>query len=78
MKLQDALKKILWQFGVLVLQEKRLMSILADFQAFDEYPALKQVMKVLSDDGYAKELCSLAVCEDWKNFQICAKDVKKV
>jgi len=76
MKPQDALKKIFWQFGVVVLQEKRLMAILADFKAFDEYPALKQVFKGISDGGYAKEICSLIISGDTKKLQSYAGDVK--
>lgn len=76
MKLQDALKKIFWQFGVVVLQEKRLMAILADFKAFDEYPSLKQVFKGISDGGYAKEICSLIISGDTKKLQSYAGDVK--
>ena len=32
MKLHEALKKVFWQFGIAVLQEKRLIFILADFK----------------------------------------------
>lgn len=76
MKLQEALKKIFWQFGVVVLQEKRLMALLADFKAFDDYPAVKQVMKAIFDDGYSKELCRLILNEDRENFLLYAADVK--
>ncbi len=39
MKLEEALRKIIRQFGVSVLQEKRLMFILSDFRAFNDHPA---------------------------------------
>ena len=41
MKLNESLRKIIRQFGTNVLSEKRLLFILSDFRAFEEYPALK-------------------------------------
>lgn len=78
MKLQDALKKNFWQFGVVVLQEKRLMALLSDFNAFDEYPAMRQVMEAVSDDGYANELYELILNGNRENFSRHAADVKKL
>ena len=46
MKLEEALRKIIRQFGVSVLQEKRLMFILSDFRAFNDHPAVN-----LDDDS---------------------------
>ena len=43
MKLHESLRKIVRQFGINVLQEKRLMSLLADYRSFDDYPAMKDV-----------------------------------
>lgn len=45
MKLHDALRKISGQYGTQVLQEKRLMAMLADFRASDDFPAVKRVME---------------------------------
>lgn len=59
MKLQDALKKIIREFGMSVLREKRLVFLLSDYKAFDDYPAVKQIMKSIAYDGYGKELCRL-------------------
>ena len=61
MKLQDALKKIIREFGMSVLREKRLLFILSDYKAFDDYPAVKQIMKSIAEDGYGKELCRLGM-----------------
>ena len=60
MKFHEALRKAVRQFGINVLQEHRLMSVLADYKAFDDYPAVKDVMKAVCSDGYGKELCRLA------------------
>ena len=61
MKLQDALKKIIREFGMRVLREKRLVFLLSDYKAFDDYPAVKQIMKSIAEDGYGKELCRLGM-----------------
>jgi len=61
MKLQDALKKIIREFGMSVLREKRLVFLLSDYKAFDHYPAVKQIMKSIAEDGYGKELCRLGM-----------------
>lgn len=61
MKLQDALKKIIREFGMSVLREKRLVFLLSDYKAFDDYPAVKQIMKSIAEDGYGKELCRLGM-----------------
>ena len=56
MKLHDAMKELLGQFGSTLLQEERLLPLLADYRAFDDYPAMKLVMKTLSEHGYLREL----------------------
>lgn len=61
MKLQDALKKIIREFGMSVLREKCLVFLLSDYKAFDDYPAVKQIMKSIAEDGYGKELCRLGM-----------------
>ena len=61
MKLQDALKRIFREFGMNVLKEKRFVFLLSDYKAFDDYPAVKQIIKAISDDGYRKELCRLGM-----------------
>lgn len=61
MKLQDALKKIIREFGMSVLREKRLVFLLSDYKAFDDYPSVKQIMKSIAEDGYGKELCRLGM-----------------
>lgn len=60
MKLQEALRKVIRQFGGSVMQEKRLMSFLADYKAFDDYPAVKEVMKAIATGDYGKRLCLAA------------------
>jgi len=77
MKLHDALRKISGQYGTAVLQEKRLMAMLADFRAFDDFPAVKRVMKSMADDGDLKQICSLAQGGDMNKARDFAEDVKK-
>ena len=78
MKLQDALKKIIKEFGMSVLKEKRLVSILADYKVFDDYPAAKQVMKSIVEDGYGKELCRLGMDGSSEECLGYAERLKKI
>ena len=57
MKLHDAMKELLRQFGSTLLQESRLFSMLADYRSFNDYPAMRQVMKELVSHRYLRELC---------------------
>ena len=77
MKLHESLRKIIRQFGINVLQEKRLMSLLADYKSFDDYPAMKDVMKAVADEGHGKELCRLAMDGSDSDFRSYADDVRK-
>ena len=76
MKLQDALKRIFREFGMNVLKEKRFVFLLSDYKAFDDYPAVKQIIKAIVDDGYGKELCCLGMDgsgEDCLNYAVRLK-----
>ena len=76
MKLHESLRKIVRQFGVSVLSEKRLLSILADFRAFDDYPAVKQVMKALVSESGWKEFGKSCIDEDNAGCLACAGALK--
>lgn len=60
MKLEEALRKAVREFGISVLREKRLLYILSDLRAFDEYPAMRRVFEALVSGGFAKEISGLA------------------
>lgn len=45
MKLHDALRKAVREYGVRLISEKRLLYILSDFRAFEECPAARQVLE---------------------------------
>ena len=60
MKLQEALRKVIRKFGIDFIQDKRLMSYLADYKAFDDYPAVMDVVKAVAAGKVGKELCRLA------------------
>ena len=55
-KLHDALWKIIREHGTSVLGEKRLVFLLMDFRAFDEYPAMRRVMLAAAQNGSLQEL----------------------
>jgi len=59
MKLEEALRKAVREFGISVLREKRLLYILSDLRAFDEYPAMRRVFEALVSGGFAKEISGL-------------------
>ncbi|MEE3391835.1 MAG: tetratricopeptide repeat protein [Candidatus Cryptobacteroides sp.] len=56
MKLQDALRKVIKLAGMGVIQDKRLLSFLSDYRAFEEFPAVRPVMSAIAEEGYGKEL----------------------
>ena len=77
MKLQEALRKVIRQFGGSVIQEKRLMSFLADYKAFDDYPAVKEVMRAIATGDWGKELCRLATDASDADYLRYAESLKE-
>ena len=55
MKLYDALRQLLGEYGKSVISEKRLTGLLSDLGAFDT-PEVRKVMEAFSADGYGREL----------------------
>ena len=71
MKLHEALRKILKQFGTSVMQDgKRLMSMMADFHAFEDYPAMKKVMGAVFTGRYGKELFTRAADDESGDYML--------
>ena len=60
MKLQDALKRIFREFGMNVLKEKRFVFLLSDYKAFDDYPAVKQIIKAIVMTGTVRSSAASA------------------
>lgn len=56
MKLQDAIKTLVKQFGDSVVSEVRLANLLADYNAYEDYPAMQQVFRESIKTGYGKKL----------------------
>ena len=77
MKLQEALRKVIRQFGVSVIQEKRLMSFLADYKAFEDYPAVREVMKAIATGECGKDLCRYATEESDDEYLRFAESLKE-
>jgi len=67
MRLHDALRKAVREYGVRILEEKRLLFMLSDFRAFEEYPAAKEVLGDIVTAVAGKELVRLFLEEnsDW-------------
>jgi len=77
MKLHESLRKIIRQFGINVLSEKRLLFILSDYRAFDEYPAMKQVFEAIVSTGAGKELMRLSLDDDRDGCLSYARELRK-
>lgn len=56
MKLHEATKQLVDQFGQKVVTEVRLANLLADLNGYQEYPAMKQVFRDLLKEGYGQKL----------------------
>ena len=78
MKLHDAVRRSVRQFGISVLKEKRLVFVLSDYRAFDEYPAVKEVMTSIYEEGFGPELFRVALAsdEDDSAYLHFARDLK--
>jgi len=76
MKLHEALRKVIRHFGVNVIEEKRLMSFLADYKAFDDYPAVKEVMRAIATGDSGKKICLAADGSD-EEFLRIASEIKE-
>ena len=76
MKLYEALRKTIRHFGINVIEEKRLMSFLADYRAFDDYPAVKEVMRAIATGEYGKKICLAADGSD-EEFLRIAGEIKQ-
>ena len=76
MKLHEALRKVIRHFGINVIEEKRLMSFLADYKAFDDYPAVKEVIRAIATGDSGKKICLAADGSD-EEFLRLAGEIKK-
>jgi len=77
MRLHEAMRKVIREFGAAILEEKRFLSVLADYRAFDEFPAVRQILQAVVSDGYGKELCGKSLDGDSSEYLPCADKVKK-
>ena len=73
MKLHEALRKILKEFGSRVLMEKRLVFLLADHLAFDGFPAMKEVMKAVAAGVWGKDLYNRSLLDDREDSALYAE-----
>ena len=76
-KLHDVMKQLLRQFGSAVLQDERLLSLLDDCHAFEDFPAMRQVMKEFASRGYLRDLYCRSQKDGIAECQLYADYVKK-
>ena len=77
MKLHEALRNIFRKFGLEVLEDGRFQGFLADYRAYDEFPAMRQVMKEFSSRGYLRDLYCRSQNDGIAECQLYADYVKK-
>ena len=77
MKLHDAMRKAVREYGVRVIAGKRLIFILADLRAFEEYPAVKPVLESIVSGGAGRELVRLLLDDDREGCLSYAQNLKK-
>ena len=77
MRLHEAMRMVIRECGAAILEEKRLLSVLADYRAFEEFPAVRQILQSVVSDGYGKELCGKSLDGDSSEYLPCADKVKK-
>lgn len=54
MTLHEAIKELVAQFGENIVTEVRLANLLADLNGYQDYPAMKMVLKDILKAGYGK------------------------
>lgn len=61
MKLHEAIKKLVAQFGESIVTEVRLANLLADLNGYQDYPAMKMVLKDILKAEYGKKLFDVSI-----------------
>lgn len=77
MKLHEALRQIITQFGVSVLGEKRLVYLLSDYRAFEDYPAMRQIMLLIAGKDCLNGLASKGKAVSRREAERAARDLRK-
>lgn len=75
MKLNEAVKQVVTQFGDQTIVEVRLVNLLSDFLAFNDYPAIQHILRDFISQGYSKELLDCCHNKSGKDFLL---DVDKI
>ena len=63
--------------GLPALQDERLLSLLDDYHAFEDFPAMRQVMKEFASRGYLRDLYCRSQKDGIAECQLYADYVKK-
>ena len=59
MKLYLAIKKVIDELGIDVFKSSLAVNVLADYGAYNDIPAIKQILKDLISQGYGNELAAI-------------------
>ncbi len=70
MKLYEAIKLIITQFGEQTLVEARLVNLLSDFLAFEDYPAVQHILKDFVAEGYSQQLLDCCLNKSGNDYTL--------
>lgn len=67
MELHSVTKKLVEKYGADIIKDKKLVSMLSDYQVFELCPSARYMLRSLIEDGYSAKLLS---CGAWNNQAI--------
>lgn len=76
MKLQEAIRQLVGQFGESIISEARLANLLADLNGYEEFPAMKQVFKSTLKSDFGKKIYDSYVA-DSTDIRTVSENYKK-
>ncbi|MEE3415049.1 MAG: hypothetical protein VZR53_06730 [Prevotella sp.] len=76
MKLYEAVKQVITQFGEQTVVESRLVNLLSDFLAFEDYPAVQHILKEFVAGGYSQQLLDCCLNKLGNDYLLCIDKIE--
>lgn len=76
MSIQDAVKKVIDDNGIEVVNNDNFINMLSDYGAFDTIPLLKYILNSVIKDGYLKQMLAIGVWNE-QSENLCNRFVAK-
>ena len=76
MKLYEAVKQVITQFGEQTVVESRLVNLLSDFLAFEDYPAVQHILKEFVAGGYSQQLLDCCLNKSGNDYLLCIDKIE--